>query len=114
VRRLSRGLCLYSGYLKLHGLKVLTVIFPNGIIAYLFGSVSAWENDIGLLNLYWLTEPLVALQQEIAAARMSGKTSITYPCLETKSSITYSVLHMHMSLLEEENFYLDQGLMFWP
>jgi hypothetical protein len=25
---------LYSGYLKVHGLKVLTVVFPNGIIAY--------------------------------------------------------------------------------
>jgi hypothetical protein len=24
---------LYSGYLKIHGLKVLTVVFPNGIIA---------------------------------------------------------------------------------
>ncbi len=42
---------LYSGYLKVHGLKVLTVVFPNGIIAYLYGPVSARENDIGLLNL---------------------------------------------------------------
>jgi hypothetical protein len=42
---------LYSGYLKVHGLKVLTVVFPNGIIAYLDGSVSARKNDIGLLNL---------------------------------------------------------------
>jgi hypothetical protein len=63
---------LYSGYLKNHGLKVLTVVFPNGIIAYLYGPVSARENDIGLLNLSWLNEHLVALQPEITAARANG------------------------------------------
>jgi len=61
-----------SGYLKIHGLKVLTVVFPNGIIAYLYGPVSARENDIGLLNLSWLNEHLVALQPEITAARANG------------------------------------------
>jgi len=30
---------LYSGYLKVHhGLKLLKVVFPNGIIAYLYPS----------------------------------------------------------------------------
>jgi hypothetical protein len=32
---IKRALC--SGYLKMHGLKVLTVVFPNRIIAYLYG-----------------------------------------------------------------------------
>ena len=39
---------VYSGYLKRHGLKVLTVVFPNGIKAYLYGPISARENDIAL------------------------------------------------------------------
>ncbi len=64
---------LYSGYLKRHGLKVLTVVFPNGIIAYLYGPVSARENDIALLNMSWLNEHLVALQLEIAVARANGE-----------------------------------------
>jgi hypothetical protein len=63
---------LYSGYLKIHGLKVLTVVFSNGIIAYLYGPVSTRENGIGLLNLSWLNEHLVALQPEITAAEANG------------------------------------------
>jgi len=51
---------------------VLTVVFPNGIIGYLYGPVSARENDIGLLNLSWLNEHLVALQLEITAAWANG------------------------------------------
>jgi hypothetical protein len=35
---------VYSGYAKCHGLKVLTVVFPNGLIGCLYGAVSAWEN----------------------------------------------------------------------
>ncbi len=63
---------VYSGYLKLHGLKVLTVVFPNGIISYLYGPVSAWENDIALLNMSWLNEHLIALQPEIVERRAQG------------------------------------------
>jgi hypothetical protein len=69
---------LYSGYLKVHGLKVLTVVFPNGIIAYLYGPVSARENETGLLNLSWLNEHLVALQLEIAAAWANGKNILYF------------------------------------
>jgi hypothetical protein len=47
---------MYSGYLKLHGLKVFTVVFTNGIIAYLYGPVSARENDIALLKEYVVAE----------------------------------------------------------
>ncbi len=63
---------MYSGYLKLHGLKVLTIVFPNGIVAYLYGPISAWENDIALLNMSWLNEHLIALQLEIAERRAQG------------------------------------------
>jgi hypothetical protein len=69
---------LYSGYLKVHGLKVLTVVFPNGIIAYLYGPVSARENDIGLLNLSWLNEHLMALQLEITVARANGENILYF------------------------------------
>jgi hypothetical protein len=72
--RVSGAHCAYnSGYLKRHGLKVLTVVFPNGIIAYLYGPVSTRENNIALLNMSWLNEPLVALQPENAAARANGE-----------------------------------------
>jgi hypothetical protein len=64
---------MYSGYLKLHGLKVLTVVFPNGIIAYLYGPVSARENDIALLNMSWMNEHLMALQPEVAELRAQGE-----------------------------------------
>jgi hypothetical protein len=64
----------YTGYLKKHGLKVLTVVFPNGIIAYLYGPVSAREHAIGLLNMSWLN----ALQPEIAVARANGENIIYF------------------------------------
>ncbi len=43
---------VYSGYLRRHGLKVLTVIWPNGIVGCLYGPVSGRENDIGVLNMF--------------------------------------------------------------
>jgi hypothetical protein len=64
---------LYSGYLKCHSLKVLTVVFPNGIISYLYGPVSARENDIGLLNMSWLNDHLVALHPDITKRKAQGK-----------------------------------------
>jgi hypothetical protein len=42
---------------------------PDGKIAYLYGPVSAREDNIGLLNMLWLNGRLVALQLEIAAAQ---------------------------------------------
>ncbi len=69
---------VYSGYLKRHGLKVLTVVFPNGIIAYLYGPVSARENDIALLNMSWLNDHLMALQPEIAERRAQGENILFF------------------------------------
>jgi hypothetical protein len=69
---------MYSGYLKRHGLKVLTVVFPNGIIAYLYGPISARENNIALLNMSWLNEHLIALQPEIAERRANGENILFF------------------------------------
>jgi hypothetical protein len=69
---------LYSGYLNRHGLKVFTVVFPNGIIAYFYGPVSARENDIGLLSMSWLNDHMAALQPEIAAARANGEVILYF------------------------------------
>ncbi len=41
---------VYSRWKKLHGIKLETVLLPNGIIT-LFGLVSARQNDRGTLNL---------------------------------------------------------------
>jgi hypothetical protein len=75
---------LYSGYLKIHGLKVLTVVFPNGIIAYLYGPLSAREKNIALLNMSWLNEHLVALQPEIAAARANREQLLFFSLYRDK------------------------------
>ncbi len=69
---------VYSGYLKQHGLKVLTIVLPNGIIAHLYGPISARENDIGTLNLSDLNRHLMALQPEITLARANGELVLYY------------------------------------
>jgi hypothetical protein len=40
---------IYSGYVRCHGLKILSVVFPNGLIGYVYGPISARENDNGAL-----------------------------------------------------------------
>jgi hypothetical protein len=40
--------------------------------------VSARENGIGLLNLSWLNEHLVALQLEIAASQVNGENILYF------------------------------------
>jgi len=40
--------------------------------------VSARENDIGLLNLLWLNEHLVAFQLEIAVAQANGENILYF------------------------------------
>jgi hypothetical protein len=87
---------LYSGYFKIHGLKVLTVVFPNGIIANLFGPISAWENDISLLNLSWLNEQMLVLQPEFDAAWVNGGNILYFSLYGDK---IFPYLQCHMSLL---------------
>ena len=64
---------VYSGYVRRHGLKILTVVFPNGIIGYLYGPISARENDNGALNGSELNQHLIDLQDEITRARERGE-----------------------------------------
>jgi hypothetical protein len=67
----------------------LTVVFPNGIIAYLYGPVSAREQNIGLLKLLWLNEYLVAFQPEIAEAQANGE-DIFYFCFYEDKILPYT------------------------
>ena len=91
---------LYSGYSKMHKLKVLTVVFPNGIIAYLYCPVSAQENNIGLLNLSWLNKHLVALQLEVAAAPANGENILFFSMYGDKIfSCLQCITHTHEPLL---------------
>ncbi len=47
----------FSGYIKAHGLKYQTTLFPNGMVVRVFGT-SSNNNDVGVLNLSWLTQHL--------------------------------------------------------
>ncbi len=47
----------FSGYIKAHGLKYQTTLFPNGMVTGVFGT-SANHNDIGFLNLLRLAQHL--------------------------------------------------------
>jgi hypothetical protein len=47
----------FSGYIKAHGLKYQTTLFPNGMVAGVFGT-SSNNNDVGVLNLSRLTQHL--------------------------------------------------------
>jgi len=69
---------VYSGYLKKHGLKVLTLVLPNGIVTYVYGPISAQENDISALNLSGLNGHLIALQPNIEHEWAFGLESLYY------------------------------------
>ena len=54
----------YTGYKKIHGIKVETVFLPNGI-STLFGPVSSRLHDVnGVLQMSNLNEFLVSIQQQ--------------------------------------------------
>ena len=59
---------VYSGWKKLHGIKLETVLLPNGI-STLFGPVSARQNDRGTLNLSGLDRFLTLIQASLPAHR---------------------------------------------
>ncbi len=44
-----------SGYMKAHGLKYQTTLFPNGMVAGVFGT-SSNNKDLGVLNLLRLMQ----------------------------------------------------------
>ncbi len=62
---------IYSGYIKHHGLKILSVVFPNGLIGYVYGPTSARENDNSSLNgsESELNQHIMDLQVEITQTR---------------------------------------------
>jgi hypothetical protein len=47
----------YSGYLRGHGLKYQNVLFPNGMVAGVFGTLLS-HSDVGVLNMSRLTHYL--------------------------------------------------------
>ena len=55
---------VYSGYKKVHGHKMETVFFPNGM-STCFGPVSARQNDRGTLNMSGLDRFLVLIQAHL-------------------------------------------------
>ncbi len=59
---------VYSGWKKLHGIKVETVFLPNGI-STLFGPVTARQNDRGTLNLSGLDRFLTLIQAALPEHR---------------------------------------------
>jgi hypothetical protein len=59
---------VYSGYVKAYGIKVLTVLFPNGITWYLYCPISGYKNDFAVLNMSWLNHRLLQLQEEVTQA----------------------------------------------
>jgi hypothetical protein len=86
---------VYSGYVKAHGIKVLTVLFPNGITGYLYGPISGRENDIAVLNMSWLNTQLLLLQEEVTAALARGEDAV-YFALFSDSIFPY---HLCITLL---------------
>jgi hypothetical protein len=78
------------------GLKVITVVFPNGIKAYLYCPVSARENDIALLKISWLNDHLVALQPDIAMRRAQGEDALYISFYEDKIfPYLMCIIHAH-------------------
>ncbi len=64
--------------MKAHGIKVLTVLFPNGITGYLYGPISGGENNIQVLNMSWLNHQLLLLQEDATAALAQGEADIYF------------------------------------
>jgi len=56
----------YTGFKQVHGIKVETVLLPNGI-STLFGPVSCRHNDLGVQNMSGLNNFLILIQQNFNA-----------------------------------------------
>jgi hypothetical protein len=69
---------VYSGYVKAHGIKVLTVLFPNGITGYLYNPIPGRNNDITVLNMSWLNHQLLLLQENVTVALACGKAAVYF------------------------------------
>jgi hypothetical protein len=69
---------VYSGYIRCHGLKILSVVFPNVMIRYVYGPMSGRENDIGALNMSQLNHYMIDCQDEVTQARQQGEDLFYY------------------------------------
>jgi len=69
---------VYLGYIRRHGLKILSVVFPNGMIGYVYGPISGRENDIGALNISQLNQHRIDCQEEVMQAQQQGKHLFYY------------------------------------
>jgi hypothetical protein len=81
-----------SGYLKAHGIKVLMVLFSNGITGYLYGPISGKENSIVVMSISWANAQLLLLQDKVTQAIAQGKDAF-YIALLSDSIFPY-----HLSL----------------
>ncbi len=91
---------VYSGYVKAHRIKVLTVLFPNGITRHRYGPVSGCKNDIAVLNMSLLNHQLLLLQEEVTQALAQGEDAV-YFVLFSDSIFSYHlyIIHIHESPL---------------
>ena len=63
---------VYTGYKKLHGIKVETVFLPNGL-TFMFGPVSARQSDVGVLKMSNLDAFLCFIQRGIFSILLDGQ-----------------------------------------
>lgn len=71
----------YTGYKKLHGIKVEEIHLPNGI-SFVFGPVSARHNDVGVLQMSNIDNYLAAIQDGMfTVATANGPRSVQYSVL---------------------------------
>ena len=57
---------LYTGYKKFHGLKLQTVLLPNGV-SFILGGVSCRRSDADVLRISGLNDFLLFVQQGLIA-----------------------------------------------
>ena len=71
----------YTGYKKLHGIKVEEIHLPNGM-SFLFGPVSARHNDVGVLHMSNIDNYLAAIQDGMFTVETAnGPRSVQYSVL---------------------------------
>ncbi len=64
---------MFSGYVKRHEIKVLTMNFLNGVTGYIYGPISGHKNNIAALNMSWVNTQLLLLQAYVTQAIANGE-----------------------------------------
>jgi hypothetical protein len=82
--------------MKRHGIKVLTMLFPNGITGYLYGLICGHENDIAALNMCWVNTQLLLLQKHVTHAIANGQNATYFVLFSDSISPSHLyVTHKH-------------------